>query len=89
MPWRCSIGVMAIGDDSYQLDALGNQVLIGLSAEETEEFLRLDAVINESAPLLQNSMETWYGPRERRWLELYERHETARRPFLKSSKTMH
>jgi hypothetical protein len=76
-------------DDCYVMDAHGNRVLIGLSAEETEEYVRLDAIISESAPLLQNPMERWYGPRERRWLELYEKHETARRPFLKSSKTRH
>jgi hypothetical protein len=39
--------------------------------------------------LLQITMDEWYNPRERRWLELYEKHETARRPFLKSSKTRH
>jgi hypothetical protein len=76
-------------DDCYVIDAHGNPVLIGLSAEETEEYVRLDAIISESAPLLQDPMERWYGPRERRWLELYEKHETARRPFLKSSKTRH
>jgi hypothetical protein len=78
-----------IDDDCYVIDALGNPVLIGLSVEETEEYIRLDSIITESAPLLQNPMDRWYGPRERRWLELYEKHETARRPFLKSSKTRH
>jgi hypothetical protein len=80
---------MADDEDSYEIDALGNRVLIGLSAEETEEFLRLDAAISETGPLLQITMDEWYNPRERRWLELYEKHETARRPFLKSSKTRH
>jgi hypothetical protein len=80
---------MTDDDDFYAIDAFGNPVLIGLSAEETEEYIRLDATISESAPLLQNPMDRWYGPRERRWLELYEKHETARRRFLKSSKTRH
>ena len=29
------------------------------------------------------------GPRERRWLDLYDKHETARRRFLTSNKTLH
>jgi hypothetical protein len=70
-------------DDSFAIDALGNRILIGLSAEETEEFRRLDATICGS------SNDDQYGPRERRWLELYEKHETARRRFLSSSKTLH
>jgi hypothetical protein len=80
---------MADDDDSYEIDARGQRVLIGLSAEETEEFIRLDAAISETGPLLQITMDEWYNPREHRWLELYEKHETARRPFLKSSKTRH
>jgi hypothetical protein len=80
---------MTDDDDLYELDAFGNPVLIGLSAEETEEYVRLDAIISAGTPLLQDPMDRWYGPGERRWLELYEKHETARRPFLKSSKTKH
>lgn len=80
---------MADHDDSYEIDALGNRVLIGLSAEETAEFSGLDAIICESGPLLQITTDEWYRPEERRWLELYEKHETAKRPFLKSSKTRH
>jgi hypothetical protein len=79
---------MADDGDSFAIDALGNRVLIGLSADETEEFLGLDAVICETGPLLADS-DDWYGPRERRWLALYEKHETARRRFLTSSKTVH
>jgi hypothetical protein len=44
---------MADDDDSFEIDALGNRVLIGLSAEETDEFVRLEALISESGPLLQ------------------------------------
>ena len=80
---------MADDDDSFAIDAFGNRVLIGLSVEETEEFLRLDAVIGSTGPLLDESTDDWYGPKERRWLELFEKHETARRRFLKSGKTMH
>lgn len=76
-------------DDDYVIDAFGNRVLIGLSAEETEEFLLLDPVIGERGPPLQTAMDEVYRPPKRRWIELYEKHETARRPFLKSSKTRH
>ena len=75
--------------DCYVIDAHGTPVLIGLSAEETEEYIRLDAAISENAPPLQDPLDRWYGPRERRWLELYEKHETARRRFLLGSKTRH
>jgi hypothetical protein len=80
---------MADDEDSYEIDAFGNRVLIGLTAEETEEFIRLDAIIGERGPLINITTDEWYHPRESRWLELYEKHETARRPFLKSSKTRH
>ncbi|MDB5514670.1 MAG: hypothetical protein JWQ17_1428 [Tardiphaga sp.] len=80
---------MADDEDSYEIDARGQRVLIGLSAEETEEFIRLDAAISEAGPLLQITMDEWHNPQEHRWLELYEKHETARRPFMKSSKTRH
>ena len=76
-------------DDSYEIDAHGNRVLIGLSAEETVEFIELDEAIGESHPLPEISRDEWYRPEDRRWLELYEKHETARRPFLKSSRTKH
>ena len=39
---------MTDDDDFYAIDAFGNPVLIGLSAEETEEYIRLDATISES-----------------------------------------
>jgi len=80
---------MADDEDSYEIDALGNRVLIGLSAEETKEFMLLDALISEQGPLINITTDEWYHPQESRWLELYEKHETARRPFLKSSKTRH
>lgn len=78
-----------IKDDDYELDDSGNRVLIGLTAEETAEYFRLEEIISKSMPLPQVTQDEWYRPEDRRWLELYEKHESARRPFLKSSKTMH
>ncbi|MET0724529.1 MAG: hypothetical protein ABWY64_27385 [Tardiphaga sp.] len=76
-------------DDSYEIDADGNRVLIGLSAEETREFAVLDQAISVGKPPPGIAREEWVQPEDRRWLELYEKHETARRPFLKGSKTRH
>jgi hypothetical protein len=76
-------------DDDYVVDARGNLVLIGLSAEETDEFVRLDPVIGERTLALPAPISEPYRPPRHRWLELYEKHETARRPFLTSSKTRH
>ncbi|MGP9809917.1 hypothetical protein ACTZWT_00245 [Rhodopseudomonas sp. NSM] len=77
-----------IKDDDYELDPSGKRVLIGLTSEETAEFFRLDEIISKSGPP-PGGNEQWHRPEDRRWLELYEKHESARRPFLKSSKTMH
>jgi hypothetical protein len=82
---------MTIDDDeAYQIDAQGNRVLIGLSAAETEEFLRLEETIANSCPRPQVGDEDWALPEDRRWLELYEKHESAKRPFLNiGNKTRH
>lgn len=76
-------------DNNYEIDAQGKRVLIGLSAEETAEFIRLDQAISNSKPLPQDSDAEWPHPLSGRWLELYEKHESAKRPFLKGSKTRH
>jgi hypothetical protein len=80
---------MADDNDSYEIDAAGNRVLIGLTVEETVEYIRLDAIISNTGPMTRNVTDEPYRPHERRWLELYEKHEDAKRPFLKSSKTRH
>ena len=81
---------MADDDDSFAIDAFGNRVMIGLSAEETEEFIRLDAIVGTGQQPLRDSTEDRFGPQERRWLDLFEKHETARRRFLKGGgKTVH
>jgi hypothetical protein len=76
-------------DDNYALDPFGNRVLIGLSLQETKEFLELEELISANGPPPQMSDAEWYRPEDCRWLELFEKHESARRPFRKSSKTMH
>lgn len=76
-------------DDSYEIDPSGKRVLIGLTAAETAEFIALDKAISKSGPLPHVSEDEWYRPEDRRWLELYEKHKSAKRPFLKSSTTRH
>ena len=80
---------MADDNDSFEIDPQGKRVLIGLTAEETEEYFRLDAIISKTGPMTHITTDEWYRPHERRWLELYEKHENAKRPFAKSSKTRH
>jgi hypothetical protein len=84
------ICIMIKDDDAFQIDAHGNRVLIGLSAAETEEFFRLEEVIANSCPRPQIGEVDWVMPEDERWLELYEKHESARRPFLNANnKTRH
>jgi len=80
---------MALDDDSYVLDADGNRVLIGLTLQETREFERLDALIAalSSTPLVPTDDRR--SQNERRWLVLYEKHQSALEPFLKTPKTKH
>jgi hypothetical protein len=76
-------------DDSYQLDACGNRVLLGLSVDETDEFLRLDCAIGHGRSPPTIDSDQWARAEDRRWLELYEKHHAARLPFLNASRTRH
>ena len=52
------------------------RLLVGLTARETAEFERLDALIPLNAkPVWPDTMNT---PAEERWLELYTKHDIAR-----------
>ena len=77
---------MACEDDHYGLDADGNRILIGLTLDETREFEGLDELIstlNSVSPVPTNDVRL---VNERRWLVLYEKHETALRLTLKTPK---
>jgi hypothetical protein len=80
---------MALDDDNYVLDADGNRVLIGLTPDETREYERLDASISalSSTPLV--STDDRRSQNERRWLVLFEKHQSALEPFLMTPKTKH
>ncbi|MEA2887922.1 MAG: hypothetical protein QOD11_2282 [Bradyrhizobium sp.] len=63
----------------HSIDETGRRVLVGLSAEETREFETLDSL----SPSEGGNRIAWtFGgdpttSREKRWLELYTRHEEA------------
>ena len=60
----------------YVVDSDGRRVLVGLTAEETSEFERLEA----SLPLLRRGGAGGDQPvstGERRWCELYGKHDVA------------
>ena len=80
---------MAIGDANYVFDQDGNRVLMGLTAEETREFLELTnllAWINDGHSL---SSIDWGRPEEKRWLGLMAKHVAALDEFLSSGTTRH
>jgi hypothetical protein len=80
---------MVDDDDEFALDAAGNRVLIGLSLEETIEFELLNNATSADRPLLHISRDHWQQPEEKRWLALWEKHETAKAPFRGTSRTRH
>jgi hypothetical protein len=63
----------------YYVDERGRRVLIGLSAEETVEFEKLD----ELPPLIDAGHVAWSDKgamtsiHEKRWFELYIKHDAA------------
>jgi hypothetical protein len=57
----------------YFVDQNGRRVLVGLTIEETFEFETLDS-LNENEPPTTT--------RERRWLELYGKHDKAWREWM-------
>ena len=66
-------------DDNYILDGDGNRILIGLTIDETRQFERLDELISDlsSAPTDDSR-----SINERRWLVLYDKHESAVRAYI-------
>ena len=80
---------MGISDDDYEIDAGGHRVLIGLTLDETDEFVRLEERIMIDNPFAALSSDQWRTPDERRWLALFEKHQAALKPFLRVSKTKH
>jgi hypothetical protein len=69
----------------YRIDENGHRVLVGLSIEETFEFETLD----DLAPSDETGVITAWRDgvpitsREKRWLELYQKHDAAWKELLK------
>jgi hypothetical protein len=76
-------------NENFVLDVHGNRVLIGLTFEETLEFNRLERHINETGPFPHITRDEWHRSEEKRWLELWDKHQAAKVPFVRSSKTRH
>ena len=68
----------------YFVDAVGRRVMIGLTIEETQEFEGLDRAQAEQpgASLVGKVPLASSGRGERRWLVLYEKHESAWRSWM-------
>jgi len=63
----------------YYVDERGRRVLIGLSVEETLEFETLDELppIDDSGRIAWTNEGAPITIREKRWLELYIKHDAA------------
>jgi len=72
-------------DDDYVVDAGGNRILIGLTADETREFERLDDLISELGPAGTDDIQSL---NERRWLILYDKHQSSVKIFISIQNAM-
>ncbi|QOZ54786.1 hypothetical protein [Bradyrhizobium sp. CCBAU 53338] len=72
----------------YFVDTVGRRVLIGLTLEETFEFERLDSEQVSAQEGRQSGNGRGWAPvaGERRWLELYEKHEGAWKAWMAQSR---
>ncbi|MGY2908805.1 hypothetical protein [Bradyrhizobium sp. URHC0002] len=71
--------IPAYDDDNYILDAEGNRILIGLTAQETREFERLDDLMSYANFVPTDDSQSL---NERRWLVLYDKHQAAARDYI-------
>jgi hypothetical protein len=76
-------------DDNFGVDGDSKRVLIGLTFEETIEFDSLERHINETGPFPHISRDEWHSSEEKRWLELWDKHQAARVVFARSGTTRH
>ena len=69
----------------YRIDENGRSVLVGLSIEENFEFETLEDLspLDETGALVAWRDGVPITSREKRWLELYQKHEMAWRELLK------
>ena len=72
-------------DENFLVDADGNRILIGLTLEETLEFDRLERHINETGPFPHIAKDEWHRSEEKRWLELWDKHQAAKVEHLRNT----
>jgi hypothetical protein len=69
---------MKFDESRYTLDNDGNRILVGLTVEETREFLNLTDVLAAKYPGQPISSIDWRSPKERRWFSLMQKHARER-----------
>ncbi|MET4322967.1 hypothetical protein [Bradyrhizobium sp. RT5a] len=72
----------------YLPDAAGQRVLIGLTVEETFEFERLEgrAEFGQAKGQALDDGVLWAARVQERWLELYQKHESAWKAWMARSR---
>ena len=80
---------MILGDSNYALDEDGNRILIGLTVEETREFLELTDQLASISPGQPLSSIDWTSPKEMRWLVLMQKHSLGLEKHLRPGGTKH
>ncbi|UPJ53264.1 hypothetical protein IVB30_19275 [Bradyrhizobium sp. 200] len=80
---------MIIGESNYALDDDGNRILIGLTVEETREFLELTDLLASISPGQPLSSIDWTSPQEMRWLALMQKHTLGLEKHLSAGGIKH
>jgi hypothetical protein len=80
---------MIFGENDYAVDDEGNRVLLGLTADETREFLELTDGLSSASPGRPLSFFDCTSPVEMRWLELMEKHAAELSKCLLAPKRKH
>ena len=80
---------MILGESNYSLDDDGNRILIGLTVEETREFLELTDLLASISPEQPLSSIDWTSPKEMRWLVLMQKHSLELEKHLRPGGTKH
>jgi len=78
-----------IGESNYALDDDGNRILIGLTVEETREFLELTDLLASISPRQPLSSIDWTSPKEMRWLALMQQHALELEKIVRAGGTKH
>jgi hypothetical protein len=79
---------MIFGESNYALDDDGNRILIGLTVEETREFLELTDLLASNPGLPLSSID-WTSPKEMRWSTLMQKHALELEKHLRPGGTKH